>query len=265
MIAKLLKKAAQAVYSAAVWTVSFAWMGGVAVTWAAASLFAEPRRTHNYIGGPGMAAVLKFTLSKVEVIYDPDFDHERRSIFVQNHVNLLDAHAACASIPHAFCGLMNAWQFHIPMYGWIMRLANGIPVPKGAGRYKAIAEAARERARMGISILTFPEAHRTLDGKVHEFKRGVFWMARGAGLPIVPLATRGMFDLMRKGSLMLKPTRITIYVGAQIETEGLKDEELLQAMERAQKIVADFAERGIIPGRASPVDVGPAVPAASGA
>lgn len=266
MIAKLLKKAAQAVYSAAVWTVSFAWMGGVAVTWAAVSLLVDPRKTHNYIGGPGMGAVLKFTLSKVEIIYDPDFDPERRSVFTQNHVNLLDAHAACASIPHAFCGLMNAWQFKIPMYGWIMKLANGIPVPKGGGRYKAIAEAARERAKMGMSILVFPEAHRTLDGKVHEFKRGVFWMARGAGLPIVPLATRGMFDLMRKGSLMLKPTRISIYVGAQIETKGLSDEQLAQAMERAQKIVADFAERGIVPGRAAPIDIPPqATPAASNA
>ncbi len=249
MIGKLLKKAGQAVYSAAVWTVAFTWMGGVAAAWAASSLFIDRRKSHNYIGGPGMATVLRMTLSEVEVIYDPEFDPERRAVFMQNHVNLLDAHAACASIPHAFCGLMNAWQFHVPMYGWIMRLANGIPVPKGKNRYRAIAEAARDRARRGISILAFPEAHRTLDGKVHEFKRGVFWMARMAGLPVVPLATRGMYDLMRKGSLMLRPARITIYVGAQIETAGLSDAQLAEVMARTQKIVADFAERGIVPGR----------------
>lgn len=264
MIGKFVKKAAQAAYSAAVWTVSFAWMGGVAVTWAAVSLFVDPRKTHNHIGGPGMGAVLKMTLSKVEIIYDPDFDPEKRSVFMMNHVNLLDAHAACASIPHAFCGLMNAWQFKIPMYGWIMKLADGIPVPKGAGRYKAIAEAARDRAKKGISILAFPEAHRTLDGKVREFKRGVFWMARMADLPVVPLATRGMFDLMQKGSLMLKPARITIYVGPQIETKGLSDAELAKVMERCHKIVSDFAERGIIPGRVD--DSTPEVaPAASSA
>jgi 1-acyl-sn-glycerol-3-phosphate acyltransferase len=265
MIGKFFKKAAQAAYSAAVWTVSFAWMGTVAVTWATVSLFVDPRKTHNYIGGPGMGAVLRLTLSKVEIIYDPDFDPNRRGVFMQNHVNLLDAHAACASIPHAFCGLMNAWQFKIPMYGWIMKLADGIPVPEGAGRFRAIAEAARDRAKKGISILAFPEAHRTLDGKVHEFKRGVFVMARLAGLPVVPLATRGMRDLMQKGSFMLKPSRITIYVGPQIETKGLNDAELAKVMERCHKIISDFAERGIIPGRAASSETPDAAPVASGA
>lgn len=263
-ILNLLKKAAQAAYSTVVWTASFAWMGGVAVTWAAVSLVIPSRRTHNYIGGPGMGAVLRMTLSRVEIIYDPDFDPEQRGVFMQNHVNLLDAHAACASIPHAFCGMMNAWQFKIPMYGWIMKLADGIPVPGGKNRYRVIAEAARDRAKKGISILAFPEAHRTLDGKVAEFKRGVFWMARIAGLPVIPLATHGMYDLMRKGSFLLKPARITIYVGAQIQTRGLSDAELAAVMERTQKIIADFAERGIIPGRAAaaPSDV---TPIASGA
>lgn len=264
MLGKLLKRASQTVYSAAAWTVAFAWMGGVAVTWAAVSLFVDPRKTHNYIGGPGMGAVLRMTLSKVDILYDPDFDPERRAVFMQNHVNLLDAHAACAAIPHAFCGLMNAWQFKIPIYGWIMKLADGIPVPRGSNRYRAIAEAARDRAAKGISILAFPEAHRTLDGKVQEFKRGVFWMARMAGLPVVPLATHGMFDMMKKGSLLLRPTRITIYVGAQIETAGLSDAQLAEVMARAQKIVADFAERGIVPGKAS-VPVPDVAPAASSA
>lgn len=252
MLTKLVKKAAQVVYSAAVWGVSFAWMGAVAVTWAAVSTVVPSRKTHNYIGGPGMGACLKFTLSKVEIIYDPDFDPERRSVFCQNHVNLMDAHAACASIPHAFCGLMNAWQFKIPFYGWIMRLADGIPVQaNSASRYREVAAAARDRAAKGISILVFPEAHRTLDGKVHEFKKGVFLMAREAGLPIVPLATRGMWELNRKGTWLFTPTKITIYVGAQIETAGLSTDQLRKVIARTEQIIRDFAEHGIIPGKAA--------------
>ncbi|HEY8374926.1 MAG TPA: lysophospholipid acyltransferase family protein [Nannocystis sp.] len=247
---KLLKKAVQIVYSATVWVVAFAWMGLVAGTWTVVSFFVPPIRTHTLIGGPGMGKVLKLTLSEVEIIYDPDFDPERRGVFMMNHVNLLDAHAACAAIPHPFCGLMNAWQMKIPLYGRIMKLADGIPVPPGGNRYRAIAEAARDRAKKGLSILAFPEAHRTLDGKVHEFKRGVFWMARMAGLPVIPLATRGMFDLMRKGSLLLKPAKITIYVGAPIETKGLSDAEMAEVMKKTHQIISDFAERGIIPGRA---------------
>ena len=99
MLSKLVKKAAQVAYSAAFWGVSFAWMGGVAVTWMAVSLFVPPRKTHTKIGGPGMAACLRLSLSKVEIIYDPDFDPERRSVFCQNHVNLMDPHWYDGTMP----------------------------------------------------------------------------------------------------------------------------------------------------------------------
>jgi 1-acyl-sn-glycerol-3-phosphate acyltransferase len=227
MLRKLVMKAVQVVYSATVWSVAFVWMAGVSAAQAVTSLVGIPTyKSHLYIGGPGMAACLRITLSRVEVIYDPDFDPERRSVFCQNHVNLLDAHAACASITHGFCGLMNAWQFNIPFYGWIMRLTHGIPVGKGASRFREIAEAARDRAARGMSILVFPEGHRTTDGKVHEFKKGVFLMAREARLPVVPLATRGMWDLNRKGTWLFTPSKITIYVGAQIETADISTDEL---------------------------------------
>ncbi len=257
MLRNLVKKAAQAAYSAAFWGVSFAWMGGVSIVWAAASLVMPARKTQMLIGSPGMAACFKFSLSKLEIIYDADFDPERRSVFCQNHVNLMDAHAACASIPHPFCGLMNAWQFNIPFYGWIMKLADGIAVKSGgANRYREVAAAARDRAANGISILVFPEGHRTTDGKVHEFKKGVFLMAREAGLPVVPLATRGMYELNRKGTWLFTPGKVTVYVGAQIDTAGLTTDELRKVSARTEKTIRDFSEHGIIPGKLA--DEGPA-------
>lgn len=247
MKAQNLKKIPQAAYSAAAWTTAFVWMGAVATTWGVSGIFVPPRKSHNYIGGPGMAAVLKITLSDVDIHYHRDFDPERRSVFCQNHVNLLDAHVACKTIPHAFCGMMNAWQFKIPFYGWIMKLADGIPVPKGQGRFRAIADAAKDRAAKGISILVFPEAHRTLDGKVRPFKKGVFLMAKMAGLPVVPLAVHGMGDLMRKGSVLIRPAKIKVFVGPQFDTQGLKSSELSALIQKVQRITADFADFGIEP------------------
>ncbi len=246
----LAKKAAQVVYSIAVWALGFAWMAIVSVVWAVVRVLMPGRNTQNLIGAPGMAVCLRFTLSKITYIYDPGFDPTRTSVFCQNHVNLMDAHAACASIRQPFCGLMNSWQFWIPFYGWIMYLAEGISVRSGANRYRGIAEAARERAARGISILVYPEAHRTRDGKVQPFKRGVFLMAREAGMPVVPLATRGMFELNRKGTWLLKPSDIQIYIGAQIETAGLSDDQLRAVIDRTEQIVRDFSERGVLPGEA---------------
>ncbi len=245
-----IKKTAQIVYTIGVWGAGFAWMGVVSVTWAVVRLVMPGRNTQDLIGAPGMAVCLRFTLSDVTITYDPSYDRKRCVVFCQNHVNLMDAHAACAAIKQPFCGLMNAWQFKIPIYGWIMWLAEGIPVRSGANRYREVADAARERASRGISILTYPEAHRTRDGKVQPFKRGVFLMAREAGLPVVPLATRGMYELNRKGSWLLKPSKIDIYVGAPIETAGLDDDQLRAVIERTEQIVRDFAEHGLRPDQA---------------
>jgi 1-acyl-sn-glycerol-3-phosphate acyltransferase len=243
-----LKLAVQVVYSLVLWTAVFACMACVMIVWGFTAMFVGVREAQKRYGNPVMAFCLRLTLSKIEVVRHPDFDPQRRSMYVQNHVNIMDAHAACCALSHAFCGVMNAWQFKIPFYGAIMRHAGGIPVrPGNANRFAEIAEAARDRVAQGLSILVFPEAHRTRDGKVKPFKKGMFLMARDAGLPIVPLATRGMYELNRKGTWLFKPSKITIYIGAPIETAGLDDEQIRGVIERTHAIIRDFAEHGIMP------------------
>jgi len=248
-----LKLAVQVVYSLAVWFAVFAGMAVVIIVWAVTTIFVGVREAQGRYGNPVMAFCLRLTLSKITVIRHPAFEPQRRSMYVQNHVNVMDAHAACFALSHAFCGVMNAWQFKIPFYGWIMRHAGGIPVRSGsANQFAEVAAAARERITQGLSILVYPEAHRTRDGKVHDFKKGAFLLARDAGLPIVPVATRGMYEMNQKGTWLFKPANISIYVGAPIETVGLDNDQVLVVMARVQKIIRDFAEHGIVPDPAEP-------------
>jgi len=186
--------------------------------------------------------VLFLTRSRVTPVFDPAFDRERPSVFCFNHVNVLDAHTACASIPQPFVGLMLAWHFKIPGYGWMMKATHGIPVHPGSGRTEALVREAKARAAEGLSILVFPEAHRTLDGTVGPYKRGMFFMARSAGMPIVPVAVRGMFEVNRKGSFVIVPGDVTVYVGPQIETSGLDDDAIAALAERVQRAVSDYVD-----------------------
>jgi 1-acyl-sn-glycerol-3-phosphate acyltransferase len=183
------------------------------------------KKTHDWIAAPGFSICLSLIFCPTHITYDPAFDKNRRSVFCQNHVNLLDAFIASKAIPHVFCGLMHKWQFRIPIYGWMMRVSKGIPVdPK---KIKAMlpdmTAQAINRKNEGFSILTFPEGGRTLDGKVHTFKRGVFIMARDAGYPVVPIAVEGNFEVNQKGSKMFRPGKINVHVGPQIETANLDD------------------------------------------
>jgi 1-acyl-sn-glycerol-3-phosphate acyltransferase len=133
-----------------------------------------------------------------------------------------------------------------------MKMASGIPVfPRSSGRTAEITEAAIDRVQnKRISILVFPEGHRTRDGQVQDFKRGVFFMARDAGIPIVPFAIRGFHEVNRAGNWLFHPFKpVEIYLGKQIETVGLSDDEVKELAAQTQKIIADFVERGELPER----------------
>jgi 1-acyl-sn-glycerol-3-phosphate acyltransferase len=247
-LGSILSTSLLGVFSLGVWLVALVWMSSVATIALLLTPFVSFKRSHPYLGAPGMATCVRLTFSRLRVTRDPGFDPERRSVFCQNHVSVLDGHVACGAIPHAFCGLMNHTHFRIPGYGWIMKLARGIPVyPRASGRTAEISEAARERAAYGISILTFPEAHRTLDGNVREFRRGVFFMARDAGLPVVPLAVRGLYAINRKGSWLFRPGTVDVYLGPQIETAGLNDEQVGELATRVQSAIDTYVRTGTYP------------------
>lgn len=214
-------------FSAKVWGTAFGAMIGTSLVSVAAQRF-RSKAEQSLWSAEAFAKVLNVTKSDLRIQYHPDFDRSRPTVFCQNHVNILDAFTACASIPQPFVGLMLAWHFKIPGYGWMMKATHGIPVHKGARRTELLCEAARERAADGLSILTFPEGHRTLDGNVQPFKRGVFFMARDSGLPVASIAVRGMFEINHKGSGIIRPGAVDVFVGPQIETAHLDDDGVTQ-------------------------------------
>ncbi|RMG99535.1 MAG: 1-acyl-sn-glycerol-3-phosphate acyltransferase [Deltaproteobacteria bacterium] len=231
--------------SIAAWTGSFALMLGAVALSAPVSLFVPFERFQTSFPKKMLASCLRLTGSRIVVDIDPAFDERRPCVYAHNHTSVLDAHIAVWAIPGVFCGLENEAHLHVPGYGWLLRMANAIPVPRAReGRYQRIAEAFKERASRGISILTFPEAHRTLDGKVRPFRRGVFFAARDAGLPVVPVAARGMYDLLPKGTWIVRPARIHTRIGPPIETRGLTDAQVEDLARTVQRIVAAWVERG---------------------
>ena len=236
-----MRKLFQILFSLYVWTISFVWMLIICVITYALLPFFPYKKTHSYIAAPGFSLCLSLIFCKTTVTYDPTFDKNRRSVFTQNHVNLLDAFIASKAIPHVFCGLMHKWQFSIPIYGWMMKVSNGIPVdPKKVKELlPSMTAEAQKRKADGFSILTFPEGGRTLDGEVRRFTRGVFLMARDAGYPVAPIAVEGNFEVNRKGSKLFRPGKINVFVGPQMETSGLSDTEIEMLAEKCTTFVRE--------------------------
>ncbi len=235
-------------FSLCVWTFAFFWMALMVITSVLLLPVLPFRKTHLWIARPALSMCMLSTFSWVRVIFHPEYDPKQPCVYNGNHVSSMDAHLVGRVLPQPFCGLSAAESFHIPIYGWIMKLSQSIPVyPQKSGRTGEIVEAAKDRIAQGISIVAYAEGGRTLDGRVAPFRRGVFFMARDAGVPIVPVASRGMYRLLRKGTWLVRPSIITVYVGKQIDISHLTDDEIETFTEEFRQIVVDFAEDGKLP------------------
>lgn len=210
------------------WTLGLLWMSLVVLVGLFATIFVPYRTWYPWIR-PLMARAFTWSTTVTPtLIYDPDFDPDRRAIFIANHVTALDGLVGCCVLPHAFCGLENEAHFRVPIYGWILMLSQGVRVPKAReGRYEAILEQVALRKERGISILAFPEGHRTVTGQVRPFRTGSFRMAQAIGSPIIPVASRGLYEVMPKGTGLFRHSPVTIRVGPTFETKGLSEEELV--------------------------------------
>lgn len=235
------------------WSVLGAWPAAVGLMGVAAgislplSLLIPFEKTMSLIPQPLLGAVPRVALKRRTITYHPDFDRDRVSMFLMNHTSSLDAHVACWAIPHAFCGVQHVHHFDVPIYGWLMKRGNGIGVRKGKdGQGQYVADQVRDRARRGISVLGFPEGRRTQNGRILPFRKGLLIMARDGGLPVVPLAVRGLWQVLRKGEWVVRPHPIDVFVGPQIETAGLDDTQIGKLADNLQRFTADYVERGVL-------------------
>jgi len=148
-------------------------------------------------------------------------DPARAFIFMSNHQSNFDIPVLLGHLPVPFRWLAKAELFKIPIFGRAMRGAGYIPINR-TDRPAAI-ESLRQAAgavRRGVSVMIFPEGTRSLDGTLKPFKKGGFVMAIEAGVPIVPVALRGTFDIMPKNRLMIRPRDVMMVIGEPIATTG---------------------------------------------
>lgn len=229
------------------WTFGAVWLTLSVLTIRAALFFLPFPDTFIRVAKPLLRIpILLVTRGKLSVDYAPGFNPAIPSMYCFNHTNILDGLLAACVVPQAFSGVMEAWQMRIPVYGKLLCWSGGIPVsPATHPRrlIRSLCDAAKLRREDGISLVVFPEAHRTLDGKVRPFEFGVFHMAREAGYPVVPVAVRGMFSINRKGSRLFKPGPVQVLVGPQISSACSSSGELRALGEQVRCYIVDFVEK----------------------
>jgi len=131
-------------------------------------------------------------------------------------------------------------HYKIPAYGWMLKRFRHIPIPKQFSRetLKILERRIKTNLDSGVSVVFFPEGHRTRDGSVAEFQRGVFRMSRTWGYPVAPMTITGSYEFKRCDSWMLRPSTIHVYLHEYIEPQQVEKMSSKQLVEHLHEIIS---------------------------
>jgi 1-acyl-sn-glycerol-3-phosphate acyltransferase len=233
-----MKKAWLTMRTVVLWIVSGIHFVGVTSFLILMGIFIDPRR-NDWPSRAFFRNILRLAGAKFEVRRSPGFDPSKTSIFICNHVNIFDPFVIYSAIPQFVRGFELESHFKIPIYGWLMGRFGNVPVPDHPSRegLAVMTQRAKVALDSGVSLIAFPEASRTRDGRIQPFKKGIFNIAQKFGTPIVPMSIVGSYEFFRTGDWMLHPGKITVYLHGTIDTTKVARGEVETLRQHVQDIV----------------------------
>ncbi|MGP3684395.1 lysophospholipid acyltransferase family protein [Streptomyces sp. IBSNAI002] len=148
---------------------------------------------------------------------------EGAAIIAGNHLSFSDHFLMPAILKRRITFLAKAEYFTGPgvkgrLTAAFFRSAGQIPVDRSG------KDAGQAALREGLGVLAkdellgiYPEGTRSHDGRLYKGKVGVAAMALGAGVPVVPCAMVGTFEIQPPGQKIPKIRRVTIRFGAPMD------------------------------------------------
>jgi putative phosphoserine phosphatase/1-acylglycerol-3-phosphate O-acyltransferase len=120
-----------------------------------------------------------------------------------------------------FTGVAKQEETHMPLLGQVLRGLDFAFIDRGNSRSAIEAmKPAVDRLRNGMSVVIAPEGTRSLSAKLGSFKKGPFHMAMQGRVPVVPVVLRNTYELMPRGSLLLRPGTVQVCVLPPIDVAG---------------------------------------------
>ncbi len=162
-------------------------------------------------------------------------DATKTHVYAVNHSSALDIPALYAYLPFQFRILHKKELWSYPIVGWHLKRSGQVCVDqqdptRSIGQIKS----ALRTLKRGMPLVIFPEGGRTPDGRIQPFLPGAFFLAIKAEVDIVPIALRGMYELLPMNTYHVKPRSLEMRVGKPIPTKGrtLRDMDELSEMVR---------------------------------
>lgn len=158
-------------------------------------------------------------------------DPKQTYVFISNHRSYLDTATLFVYTGRRIGLLAKKELLKVPILGVGMGFVNVMAIDRSnSERARETVANATARIRSGISFGVFAEGTRAKPGEFLPFKKGAFYMAVAAGVPIVPVAMKNTDELMGKGTGRCRPGTIEMVMLPPVPTTGLSSDEDVQRL-----------------------------------
>ena len=170
------------------------------------------------LGDVGSAfAGLDFEIEGAENLH-----RKRPAIFVFNHQSMLDSMVLAHLLREDVVALCKKEMADTPVLGPLLRQVDTIFVDRSEQDQRQVLQRALAVLDSGRSLVIAPEGTRSTLGDIQPFKHGAFFMARKAGVPIVPIVMHNVKDALPKGGWLIRPATIRVTVLAPIPATTIR-------------------------------------------
>jgi len=158
-----------------------------------------------------------------KVVGRKNFPKTGAAILASNHLSFSDSFFLPLVAPRRITFLAKSEYFTgRGLKGWISRAffsgVGQVPIDRSGGRASeaAIQTGLRILAQGDLLVIS-PEGTRSPDGRLYRGRTGIARMALEAGVPIVPVAMVGTFEVQPTGKVLPRIKRVKVVYGAPMD------------------------------------------------
>lgn len=138
-------------------------------------------------------------------------------LVLSNHQSFLDPVIIGVALDRRMTCVARQSLFRNPFFGALIGYLRAIPIEREGVGIAGLKEMLR-RLKRGEAVVLFPEGTRTHDGEVRPLRPGFYAVARRAGVPVLPVAMDGAFDVWPRSRALPSLTgQIVVQFGPPIE------------------------------------------------
>ena len=242
---KLLRKSMMWVHTSVIyiWTTCATIVLGILAI--AVSFFSKKGNGVHVVARFWAKSILAVSFLRTKIRGWENIEDGKSYIFMANHQSNYDIPTALGCLVVEFRWLAKAELFRIPIFGRAMRGAGYISIDRSDRKsaFESLKKAATT-IREGVSVLIFPEGTRSEDGKVLPFKKGGFYLALDAGVPIVPIVISGTHEVMPKHHFLVRTGgAVTIDIMPPIETAQYTRKEMDLLIEKVRNVMVETLDK----------------------